>query len=253
MRRNSEIIVLSPSTLRREGIARILRSCHFRDVICASDLKCERLSELIEDAPVLLVISADDDLSAAERQLAEFQQRFASGRIIALAEQPALSDMIRLYRAGANAYISNFSNNASLIKVIELVLLGETFVPAELLSDYLRQARQPEPFIRQISGQPGSPHTSERRLFSGQESRILQHIACGDSNKIIARRMNIAEATVKAHMKAILRKLGLRNRTEAAIWAIKTGGFSLGDQEAEASASSPLPAQRASMPLHLAG
>jgi len=46
----------------------------------------------------------------------------------------------------------------------------------------------------------------------------------GDSNKIIARRIGLAEATVKTHVKAILRKVGVKNRTQAALWAIANLG-----------------------------
>ena len=52
------------------------------------------------------------------------------------------------------------------------------------------------------------------------ESRILDLIAQGKSNKLIARELNIAEGTVKVHVKHLLRKLNLRSRVEAAVWAV---------------------------------
>jgi two-component system, NarL family, nitrate/nitrite response regulator NarL len=52
-----------------------------------------------------------------------------------------------------------------------------------------------------------------------QESRILEHLIDGKSNKLIAREMNIAEGTVKVHVKHLLKKLNLRSRVEAAVWA----------------------------------
>jgi DNA-binding NarL/FixJ family response regulator len=55
--------------------------------------------------------------------------------------------------------------------------------------------------------------------LSAKEAEVLRHLCLGSANKIIARRFGIAEATVKIHVKAILRKLGARNRTEAAVWA----------------------------------
>src|SRR5260370_39172065 len=56
--------------------------------------------------------------------------------------------------------------------------------------------------------------------LSAQERRILQSLVEGNSNKVIARKIDIAEATVKVHLKAILRKIKVHNRTQAAIWAV---------------------------------
>jgi two-component system nitrate/nitrite response regulator NarL len=60
-------------------------------------------------------------------------------------------------------------------------------------------------------------------VFSGRELQILTHLATGESNKQIALGMGIADATVKVHVKTILRKLSLTNRTQAAIWAVSEG------------------------------
>jgi two-component system nitrate/nitrite response regulator NarL len=59
--------------------------------------------------------------------------------------------------------------------------------------------------------------------LSPQESRILNSLAEGHSNKVIARKLGAAEATVKVHVKSILRKIGAANRTQAAMWAMRSG------------------------------
>jgi two-component system nitrate/nitrite response regulator NarL len=59
--------------------------------------------------------------------------------------------------------------------------------------------------------------------LSPQEERILKNIADGDPNKVIARALGIADSTVKVHVKNILRKLGVGNRTQAATWATRHG------------------------------
>ena len=57
--------------------------------------------------------------------------------------------------------------------------------------------------------------------LSARELEILKFLVAGDSNKAIARTCNLAESTVKIHLKTILRKIRVRNRTQAAIWAIQ--------------------------------
>jgi two-component system nitrate/nitrite response regulator NarL len=63
----------------------------------------------------------------------------------------------------------------------------------------------------------------ERRL-SQREQEILRWLMEGAPNKVIARKLNVAEATVKVHIKAILRKIGAHNRTQAAMWATQQLG-----------------------------
>jgi two-component system, NarL family, nitrate/nitrite response regulator NarL len=76
-----------------------------------------------------------------------------------------------------------------------------------------------------VGGSPSSSSlgTNGHTLLSQRESQILISVAKGGSNKAIARLYNLSEATVKVHLKAILRKTKTHNRTQAAIWAIEQG------------------------------
>ena len=67
--------------------------------------------------------------------------------------------------------------------------------------------------------------------LSPRETEILGRLLNGDSNKHIARAFNLSEATVKVHMKSLLRKIGARNRTQAALWALRTGIFFTASEE----------------------
>jgi two-component system nitrate/nitrite response regulator NarL len=73
--------------------------------------------------------------------------------------------------------------------------------------------------------------------LSAREVAILERIVLGDSNKHVARFFKIAEPTVKAHVKAIFRKIGASNRTQAAIWALSNRVF---DPELDATADLPM-------------
>ena len=64
--------------------------------------------------------------------------------------------------------------------------------------------------------------------LTARESEILECLLGGDSNKSIARRLEITESTVKIHMKSLLRKINVQNRTQAAIWAMESGFSSTG-------------------------
>ncbi len=76
-----------------------------------------------------------------------------------------------------------------------------------------------------------SVHEAEAEcLLTGREKRVLLLVAKAQSNKEIAASLNISPSTVKRHLENILRKLGLRNRVEAAIYALKNGGCPLGKE-----------------------
>jgi two-component system nitrate/nitrite response regulator NarL len=94
-------------------------------------------------------------------------------------------------------------------------MLGETFLPFSISFELLRHRSN------QIS-LPGAPAGTAARgvgNLSPRETQILRCLTQGVSNKLIARELGLSEATVKVHLKAILRKVKVGNRTQAAIWA----------------------------------
>jgi two-component system nitrate/nitrite response regulator NarL len=85
---------------------------------------------------------------------------------------------------------------------------------------------EPECAIAIVASDDATPHLGRPRNYprlSGRESQILDSLVKGYANKMIARRCEITEATVKVHMKSILRKIQVANRTQAAIWALEQG------------------------------
>jgi two-component system nitrate/nitrite response regulator NarL len=109
-------------------------------------------------------------------------------------------------------------------------MLGETIFPPAFLSFILDPSTHLADAVTndhnsEENGEPILLATEDPTapLLSPREKLILLCIIEGDSNKSIARKMDIAEATVKVHVKAILRKIRVQNRTQAAIWGINNG------------------------------
>ena len=73
------------------------------------------------------------------------------------------------------------------------------------------------------SGQKGSVKADLVASLTEREREVLDHVARGQSNKVIARNLSITEGTVKVHVKHLLKKLGFRSRVEAAVWASEQG------------------------------
>jgi two-component system nitrate/nitrite response regulator NarL len=211
-------------------LTRILGAADFRIVASATTV-----DELVLAAPprhrsVLLIIDAGDDLSDAVRQVGVFKKRNPTGRIAVLADHDDPSDLVSAFRGGANACFIKVAPCDAFIKSLELVMLGETILPAAMLSmipdgtevnDHDHEAAVRD--IRKAAGEYLEAEGGGTPRLSARERCILHCLIEGDSNKLIARKIEIAEATVKVHVKAILRKIRVHNRTQAAIWAMSNG------------------------------
>ncbi len=112
--------------------------------------------------------------------------------------------------AGAAGYVPKSAPRDVLVDAIRVIMAGGTYLPASAVVA-LRCSRSPLPIP--------PDHTSDK--LTARQTRVLQLLAQGLSNKRIARELEISEITVKAHVSLILKKLGVANRTQAAIQARK--------------------------------
>src|ERR1700682_3708694 len=138
--------------------------------------------------------------------------------------------------AGANAVLCASVTASGLVSSLHAMMNGGVIVIDARFWPLDIQPKVEEPASLPTGNAP-SPETENEPLalkqLSAREIAILERIVRGDSNKHVARFFEIAEATVKAHVKAILRKIGASNRTQAAIWALKHGLFDGLDHDAQ--------------------
>jgi len=225
----TQTILVGPHTLRREGIARALDSTDFRIVATETDFQKIEF-EGLATSTCLLIVECSHDLSSAIQQIEQFKAGFPNGKVVLFADHLSLAELLSAFRAGTNAYFVSVQTCEAFIKVLELVMLGETILPCELLRFIGKDTQEPPGGSCGVGGNGPRGGTEERERgprLSERERFILRRIIEGDTNKHVARRLNIAEATVKAHVKAILRKIDVRNRTQAAMWAMSGHGKEL--------------------------
>lgn len=127
--------------------------------------------------------------------------------VISASESPM--DVRRALDAGAQGYIAKTSSSSSMLEAIRQVLTGETYLSPKLE-------------VATADGANGS-RDQARNALTPRQRDVLAMLRQGKSNKEIARDLNLAEITVKLHVTAILRALGVENRTQAAILAAKIG------------------------------
>jgi two-component system nitrate/nitrite response regulator NarL len=130
-------------------------------------------------------------------------------RVVMLTVSDEAADLVAALRAGADGYLLKEMEPEELLVKLKEAAAGQVTLTerlTRLLAHSLREDNKPK--------------DPEQAGLTDQESRILDLIALGKSNKLIARDLNIAEGTVKVHVKHLLRKLNLRSRVEAAVWAV---------------------------------
>jgi two-component system nitrate/nitrite response regulator NarL len=136
-------------------------------------------------------------------------------RVVMLTVSDEAGDLVAALRAGADGYLLKEMEPEDLLVKLKEAAAGQVTLTerlTRLLAHSLREDNKPK--------------DPEQAGLTDQEGRILDLIAQGKSNKLIARELNIAEGTVKVHVKHLLRKLNLRSRVEAAVWVVdkKRGG-----------------------------
>lgn len=205
------VFLVSRSRFQRDALRLVLQHGGFA-VVGEACGTMEALSELLaEPAPRAALILIDFDPSQDPVGGFAALRCMAGKRCVALAhaadlrwippDQINVLDSIVTYDISAEVLVSS----------LRLILDGERIFPRRYLAAVAAS--------KQASGTAGA----QFRALSRREVDIMCHLANGSPNKSIARALGIAETTVKVHMKGVLRKIGVPNRTMAALWAARTG------------------------------
>jgi two-component system nitrate/nitrite response regulator NarL len=161
----------------------------------------------------LVVCNASVYADELAEQLLSLKKRFHDTPVILISDAIQPHMLRACIAAGINGYLSQSISLEALQHSLRLAALGEKIFPSNF-SD-LRPDSSGGSFIEHSNDNPPV------RQLSLREREILSCLADGNSNKAIARQLGITEATVKVHMKNLLRKIDAVNRTQAALWAVK--------------------------------
>lgn len=179
------------------------------------------LPEAPDREPVLFIIDGQSYRDEIVGVINRVKTRFPDAKIVILAETFEIDAVSAAWKAGAHGFCLTNSQREILIRSLELVMLGEIVLPsAFILSMSEPNADNAAPSPAEDAGTCETYRLLGRKL-SVREAQILEYLREGAPNKVIARRLNLSESTVKVHVKAILKKVGACNRTQAALWATR--------------------------------
>lgn len=202
------ILIVDDHPLFRKGVIQLIQADpEFRFVGEApSGREGIELAQRLQPDMILLDLNMKDmDGVAVLRTLKEAG---LDSRIIMLTVSDQAEDLIAALQAGADGYLLKDTEPEDLMQQLAGAARGKITISERLTQLLVVSLRE-----------KSRPVTPSEAGLTEQENRILEHLVDGKSNKLIARDLNIAEGTVKVHVKHLLKKLNLRSRVEAAVWA----------------------------------
>ena len=151
---------------------------------------------------------------------------YPGARILMLTVSENEQDLAAAMLAGADGYLLKTVESEQLCDSIEKVLGGECVISPDMMTKFVAAFRSKSPAPKGEAGLLAPQAVAEDAALeslSAREREILALIARGDSNKLIARELDIAETTVKVHVQHIFRKLNLTSRVQVAVYASARG------------------------------
>lgn len=208
------ILLIDDHALFRMGLEGLLERRGIQIVAATGDgREGLRLAHEV-DPDVVLLDMRMPDLNGLEVLLRLRESGFKKP-IVILTTSNEERDLVECLRNGAQGYLLKDMEPDALVNALREIVAGKTVV-AQDLTGVLAKVVQGATTGTQESASPFADLTPRKR-------EILCLLAEGQSNKVIARNLGISDGTVKLHVKAILRKLGIHSRVEAAVMAVEKG------------------------------
>lgn len=204
------ILVIDDHPLIRRGIKDLVCMDDSFSVIGEADNGNVGLEMAKKLQPDIILLDLNMQIMDGLKTLQAIKSAEIDSRVIILTVSDNEKDIVATLRAGADGYLLKDMEPEDMLERLHQVVNGHIVLSqkvSELIARGLHQEQKNE--------------SRKDAELTRREEEILSHITKGLSNKHIARKLNIVEGTVKVHVKHLLRKLNLRSRVEAAVWAVE--------------------------------
>jgi len=197
------IMTVDDHPIFREGIRAILATQTDMDLVAEAATGAEAVSQYELHRPDITLMDLRlPDISGLEA-ITRIRERFSLARVIVLTTYKGDVQALRALKAGAMGYLLKSMLRIYMLDTIRAVHAGHKRIPPEIASEMAEFAADDS--------------------LTAREIQVLQQVATGNANKIIADKLAISEDTVKAHVKSILSKLAANDRTHAVTIAMRRG------------------------------
>ena len=211
-------LVIDALSFRRAGLASLLH-----DWALENALALEHKETLASEAELTALRIAIVNLGAmsvvdpfAANVIRMLKEKAPEARIAIVSDRETSEEVIATFRSGAHGFIPTSTEPPVALQALSFVLAGGSFFPPTVLLNRAGDGSQRAP-VRRASG------AAAASLFTPSQMRVMAQLREGKSNKMIARQLSLCEATVKLHIRQIMRKLGASNRTQVALYCSMDG------------------------------
>lgn len=210
MNDKSTILLIDDHPMLRNGVKQLISLEPSLQVIGEAGDGKAGIQIAEEQDPDLILLDLNMPGMNGFETLDELRKRELSGRIILFTVSNYSDDLVNALKRGADGYLLKDMEPEELIVALKEAASGKLVVSPTLTSVLAESLRD-------------NPTHDENNIatLTPREADILELIAQGLSNKMIARKLDIAESTVKVHVKHLLKKLNLKSRVEAAVWVLQ--------------------------------
>jgi two-component system, NarL family, nitrate/nitrite response regulator NarL len=208
-----KVMLVDDHTLFRKGLAELLDGRDSIRVVAATGTPDEAGRLLAEAQPDVLVLDLNMPPHGGLALLRALQGEGWSRPTLILTVSDAEDDLANAMRAGARGYLLKDMEPDDVVDAILRAVRGETVVAPTMTLKLVN--------LLQGGGSKNAARDNLLAQLTAREREILDHLAQGQSNKAIARALDISHDTVKLHVRHILSKLNLTSRVEAAVFAVE--------------------------------
>ncbi|MFL0364591.1 MULTISPECIES: response regulator [Pseudobacillus] len=216
----SSIILIDDHQLFREGIRRIIEFEDNFEILAEGNNGVEALTLYQEHRPDIILLDINMPILNGVEATKEIMKRDPNAKIAILSFHDDESYVTHVLQAGAVGYMLKDMGAADLIRALNIILDGGSFlhprITKNVLEDYRRISIHKTGFRQKEVARPF-------HLLTPRECDILQLLADGKSNRAIGEHLDISDKTVKNHVSSVLQKMNVNDRTQAVVSAIKKG------------------------------
>ena len=206
----STVLLVDDHPLLRKGVSQLLELEDDIEVVGeASDGINAVQQALLLDPDLILLDLSMKGMDGIET-LEAMREADVSARIVVFTVSDDRSDVVAALKSGADGYLLKDTEPDELVNNIRSACSGKMVLSAQLAEVLAMSLREDD-----------KSQGRNLEALTRREQQILKYIAEGLSNKLIGRKLDIAEATVKVHVKHLMKKLNFRSRVEAAVWLVE--------------------------------
>lgn len=204
-----KVMLADDHVLMREGIRQLLEFDGSIEVVAEANDGEECIEKLLEIKPEILLLDINMSKKNGIEVLKEIRSKNIDVKVLILTVHESIEYLLKAVDLGADGYIMKDSESAELKKAISVIMNGESYIQPNLVP-----ALNNRLVARDMD-------KDKIESLTSRELEVLIQVANGMFNKEIATSLNISERTVKNHISNIFKKIGVFDRTQAAVFAIK--------------------------------